>query len=322
LLAVTAVCAGCSSSPSSPDDSGQTVEERIRAAFLEDHKLDGKPALIEVGLVGCELSDKGLEEMITMQSRDLVRGLAYARIEASKDGKAADEYYAKKVARLKFPIFRDTDGAVAKAFDATIYPIFLLVDKFGNIRYRGAFPDENLGEWTQMLLAEKTDPGRGAAMLGVKELDGPKLLASTKLPALDGADKALGDYLTRGMMAVFVDTNCPYSAQAIGDVPSVSNTLGKAGVPTVVVNITDPEEEVKAFYAKRQLSVPVVYDVTPGARFNWDVQSVPTIIFFDTQGKIAYKGPAVWADVARAGERALGLRTGSLGFKPKGTRYG
>jgi len=143
LLAVAAVCTGCSSSP---DASDQTAEQRIRASFLKDHKLEGKPVLIEFGLVGCDLSDKGLDEMIRLHGADLIAGLSYARVEASKDTKAADEYYAKKSA--KFPVFRDTDGSVGMAFDATIYPIFLLVDKFGHTRYRGGYPDENLGEWT------------------------------------------------------------------------------------------------------------------------------------------------------------------------------
>jgi len=317
LLALMILCAGCS--PPEETDS-RSPEERIRAAFLKDHKLEGKPALIEFGIVGCELSDKGLDDMIRLQSADLIRGLAYARVEASKDAKAADEYYAKK--SVKFPILRDTDRSVAKAFDATIYPIFLLVDKFGHTRYRGGYPEDDLSEWAKMLLAEKTDPGPNVSLLGVKELDGPKLLASTKLPALDGTNKALGDYMGRGLMAVFVDTNCPYSTQTVRDVPSISATLAKARIPTVVVNITDAEKDVREFYAKLRPGVPVVYDVGSGARFDWDVQSVPTIIFFDTDGQIAYKGQAVWADVARAGERALGMKTGSLGFKPKGTRDG
>jgi len=321
LAAVILFAGGCGRSSQGPSPTAQPDAGQIRTAFLKDNKLLGKPILIEFGIVTCELSDKGFTTMIKLQGGDLVEGLSYVRVEASDDAKAVDEYY--KANPAGFPVEQDPDRKLADAFGATIYPVFLLIDKFGNTRYMGGFPKENLGDWTEMLLAEKTDPGPDTPRLGVKTLDGQELLASTKLPELGGDTKPLGDYLgPRGAMLVFADTGCPYSGKAIRDLPSVSATLKKAMVATVVVNITDAEEKVKAYYAKQKLKLPVVYDVGSAVRINWDIQSVPTIIFFDAQGRIAYNGPAIWSDVGTAGEMALGLRPGSLKFRAKGTRFG
>jgi len=321
LVAVVLFAGGCDRGSQGPSPTGRPDDGQIRTAFLKDNKLLGKPVLIEFGIVECELSDKGFTTMIKLHGADIVEGLAYARVEASDDSKAVDEYYKTKPAG--FLVERDSKRELANAFGATIYPVFLLIDKFGNTRYMGGFPSENLGDWTGMLLAEKTDPGPNTPRLGVKALNGQELLASTKLPELGGGTKPLADYFgPAGVMLVFADTSCPYSGKAIRDLPGVSRTLKKAMVATVVVNITDVEEKVKAYYARQKLKVPVVYDVGSAVRINWDVQSVPTIIFFDAQGRIAYNGPAVWSDVGRAGEMALGLPPGSLKFQAKGTRFG
>ncbi|MDP6542693.1 MAG: TlpA family protein disulfide reductase [Phycisphaerae bacterium] len=321
LVAVILFGGGCNRPSQGPSPAVQPDMGQIRTEFLKDNKLQGKPVLIEFGTVECELSDKGFTTMIKLHGGDLVEGLAYVRVETSGDSDAVDEYYKAKPAG--FPVKRDPDRKLANAFGATIYPVFLLIDKYGNTRYMGGFPKEKLGDWSEMLLAEKTDPGPNTPRLGVKVLNGQELLTSTKLPELGGEAKPLADYLgPGGGMLVFADASCPYSGKAIRDLPGVSRILKKAMVATVVVNITDAEEKVKAYYAKQKLPVPVVYDVGSAVRINWDIQSVPTIIFFDAQGRIAYNGPAVWSDVGRAGEMALGLPAGSLKFRAKGTRFG
>ncbi|MDP6047096.1 MAG: thioredoxin fold domain-containing protein, partial [Phycisphaerae bacterium] len=167
--------------------------------------------------------------------------------------------------------------------------------------------------------------GPNKPRLGVKEINGQELLASTKLPELGGSDQALVEYAgPGGIMLVFADANCPYSSIAIRELPGVANTLRKAAlVSTVVVNITDSEDKVREYYAKQKLDrIPVVYDEGSAVRMDWDVQSVPTIVFFDAQGRMAYNGPAVWANVGRAGEGALGLRPGTLKFGSRGTKFG
>ncbi|MDP7286499.1 MAG: redoxin domain-containing protein [Phycisphaerae bacterium] len=320
-LAVAMLTGGCERSG---QDTGQDSAGDLTASeFLTKHKLLGKPVLIEFGMAECELSHEGFSTMITLKSADIIESLQYVRVECSKDIKGADKYHEENPA--DFPVVKDPGGQVSEAFKATIYPIFMLVDKFGNTRYMGEFPIDDLGDWSAMLLAEKSDPGPNKPRLGVKEINGQELLASTKLPELGGSDQALVEYAgPGGIMLVFADANCPYSSIAIRELPGVANTLRKAAlVSTVVVNITDSEDKVREYYAKQKLDrIPVVYDEGSAVRMDWDVQSVPTIVFFDAQGRMAYNGPAVWANVGRAGEGALGLRPGTLKFGSRGTKFG
>ena len=87
--------------------------------------------------------------------------------------------------------------------------------------------------------------------LGVKAINGKELLAATKLPDLGGAEQTLADYVgPQGLMLLFADTSCPYSNVAIKELSGVALTLEKAAlIRTVVVNITDSEDKVRAYYA-------------------------------------------------------------------------
>jgi len=323
-LIAAGLVGGCNRPAQEPAQTGQAGSDaRAAKEFLAEHKLLGKPALIEFGKVGCELSDQGYSTMNMLHSSKIIEGLQYVRVECSDDAPAVEKYYQDNPAG--FPVVQDPGGKVSDAFGATVYPIFILIDKFGNTRYAGAFPHDDLGDWSEMLIAEKSDPGPDKPRLGVKELNGPELLASTKLPELGGSDRALGQYSgPGGLVLVFVDTSCPYSGVAVKELPGVAATLKKAAmISTVVVNITDSEDTVREHYGKLNFrGIPVVFDEGSDVRMAWDVQSVPTVVFFDPQKQIAYNGPAVWADIGKVSEAALGLRPGSLRFGARGTRYG
>ena len=84
----------------------------------------------------------------------------------------------------------------------------------------------------------------------------------------------------------------------------------------------DAREDVVAFYAKRDTGTPVVYEVTDQTTQSWQVDSVPTLVFFDVKRTVIYRGKAVWADMAVAAEKGLRLTTGALKFDAEGTEYG
>ncbi|MBT3198459.1 MAG: redoxin domain-containing protein [Phycisphaerales bacterium] len=322
-LAAAMLTGGCkrsgeesNSGPQGPSATGPTA-----MTFLKDNDLLGKPVLIEFGIVGCELSDEGYGMMVTQHSAKMIEGLQYVRVEASTKADVVEKYYKDNPA--DFLVVRDPKGELADAFGATIFPLFLMIDKFGNTRYMGAFPDE-VGDWTKIMLAEKSDPGPDTPRLGVKEVDVQALLASTKLPELEGDELALEEYIAQGgLMLVFADANCQYSNQALSELPGVASTLKKAAlIRTVVVNITDSEDTVRAYYGKMKLNLPVAYDEGSAVRMSWDIQSVPTIVLVGPQGQLIYRGSAVWADMGAAGEAALDLRPGALKFGARGTQYG
>jgi len=330
VMVFSLLCAGCKPKEAGSPGQGKTPNEDkrnlmagefVRAQFLKQQGLAGRIALIEFGLIGCELSGRGLDEMIRMHRGREIPQLAYARVEAAKDKQRFEEYYKEK--SPGFTVYHDPDASVAQAFDATVYPCFVLVDKFGRLRYRGKFPQERLEEWVEAAAAETTDPGPDVPLFGAVKLDGAKLLAATKLPDLSGAVKPLGDRMGQaGLLLVFVDTTCPFSGTAIGELPTVAATMAQHKVATALINLEDPAERVQKFYKDRDTGALVLYDVTTGTKLKWNIQGVPTVVFIDARQQIPYNGNAVWADLASAAEKAMGLSQGTIVFSAQGTDYG
>ena len=308
-------------SASTTGQKPQAPADPVQAAFLEKYDLTGKITLIQFGLLGCEMSEEGLEEMLFLDGQDAIEDLSIARVEALEDAQVVEKYYATK--NPTFPVHHDPETTLAKAFDATVYPCVVLLGKYGRVRYRGKFPYEKLGGYVEALAAEKLDPGADVVLFGARELDGAKLLAETSLPDLDGNVKALADYGSEaGLLAIFVDADCPFAGAAIGDVPVVAATLAGFNLPTVLINLDDAEPQVRAYYKDKNPGVPILFDVTTDTKLTWALTSVPTVVLMMPDGQIAYNGKAIWADLAAAAEPALKLKTGSLGFSVKGTRYG
>ncbi len=321
------LAAGCSGGDrrDKPAASAPSGTEAPRASaladFLKAEKLEGKVVLIEFGLYNCALSDQGLGEMTALARGNAIPGLAFARVEAGQDRSAADEYYRGKAP--PFPVYRDAAAALGKALEATAYPTFLLVDKFGHVRYRGRYPGQQLASWAKALLEEQKDPGPGVAMLGAVELDVPRLLAETKLPDLKDTVKPLGDYLgPGGLLVLFVDARCPFSAAGIKDMPTVSEELLRHKINSVVINSDDARQAVQEYYAKHQTGTPVLYDVAAATRDRWNVQAVPTAVLLSADRKLLYHGRAVWGDLGAAAEKALGFAPGTVKFAAQGTGFG
>ena len=328
-VALTLCLFGCKSEePTTPDESPAATRHKVspHVALLKTHDLQGKVVLIEFGAIGCELSQRGLDKMIAMHRAGTHKGLAMLRVESNRDQQLADKYYADR--KPPFTVDRDIQGAWARSFDATVYPYFVLVDKFGRVRYRGNLPDKRLAEWVEAIAAETADVGPEVAMFGAVKLDVAKLLATTKLPDLQGDTRSLADYRrSAGLVMVFVDTSCPYSEIAIKEIAAVSGTLATHEIPIVLVNIDDGEDLVKRFYNEHDTQdVPVVYDVTTATRLKWNILSVPTVLFVNADGKIGYNGKAVWSSLAAAVEKEKDKdklkNAPPVRFKVKGTEYG
>ena len=300
--------------------AAKSPKELALGEFLKTMKLEGRPVLIEFGLVGCELSGQGLDHMIALQKANTVPGLAFVRVEGSQDTKAVDEYFKDK--RPPFPVYRDTQSALAKSLSATAYPTFLLADKFGHIRYEGKYPQENLAQWGRTLVAEAKDPGSNVRPFGAREIDVEKLLAN-KLPDLKGDARPLGQYMTSGgLMLLFVDTSCPFCAIALKEMPMVSKALGDQKVGVIIVNNDDAKDRVRDFYAKNDPGAAVVYDVGTGTREQWNVHSVPIAVYISPAKKLVYRGEATWPNMGSAMETSLGLATGTIKFTAAGTGFG
>ncbi len=293
----------------------------LREKLIKQFGLGGKVTLIQFGIVGYPLSDQGLEGLILHQRLQDVPGLALLRVDITKDQAAADAFYKEK--DIKFPVYRDANTQMARAFQATSDPTYVILDKFGRVRYRGPEPDARLGDWAQQLQAQTADAGAEAPMLGVVELSGEKLLSGTKLPDLGGQlvelEQAMGP---EGLVVLLVDTTCPFSGEALRDMPAIAPVLAKAQVGSIVINIDGTAQRVAEYYKDKDLGTQLIFDETPATMKAWNITSVPTVFYIGPDMKIGYNGAAVWAQVAAAIETARQMPQGALKFTPKGTSYG
>lgn len=292
------------------------------ADFLRKQGLDGKIVLIEFGQVGCEISHEGLLTMQRMQAEQEIPDLNYLRVEASEESEPFTIYFAENASTI--PVYYDPSTDVAKSFEATAYPNFVLIGKSGRVRYRGGFPPDKLANWVKALSEEKRDPGADVALFGADSLNIPELLTSTKLPDTSGTEpQPLADYLGKnGLMLLFVDTECPFAGEAMSQTPVIAQTLAQHEIPVVLINIDQDEKIVAKFYAEKQIGTAVVYDTTDVTHVKWNVSSVPTVVLISSSQEILYKGPAVWQKVASALEASLGLEANSISFSEHGTEYG
>ncbi|MCX5653097.1 MAG: redoxin domain-containing protein [Planctomycetota bacterium] len=117
-----------------------------------------------------------------------------------------------------------------------------------------------------------TNQGPAAATPGAAAVDASKLLDETRLPDLDGTVRSLRDRMgPKGLLVVFVDTNCPFSATAIREMSSVASVLAKYDIPSLLLNVGEPQATVERFYAQRQVGIPVIYDTGRAALKAWAV---------------------------------------------------
>jgi peroxiredoxin len=96
-------------------------------------QLRGKVVLVNFWATWCEPC---VEEMPSMQKlRTQLRNAPFEVVAVNhQEGEARIRGFLQKVP-LDFPIVRDTDGAVARAWQARIFPSSYLVDAEGKIRY-------------------------------------------------------------------------------------------------------------------------------------------------------------------------------------------
>jgi thiol-disulfide isomerase/thioredoxin len=101
-------------------------------AFRLD-QLRGKVVLVNFWATWCEPC---IEEMPSMQKlRARLAGAPFEIVAVNhQEGEARIRGFLKKVP-LDFPIVRDTDGGVTRAWQARIFPSSYLVDADGKIRY-------------------------------------------------------------------------------------------------------------------------------------------------------------------------------------------
>jgi hypothetical protein len=314
--ALALLVAGCETgtAPRKPQLASQ-------AAFVKERGLQAQVTLMQFGRIGCRLSEEGLVKMAALNRGRRIDGLDFLRVEAGPVSEDASAYFAAKAPNV--PVHYDADQTASRAYDAMACPTYVLVDRFGHMRYRGLWPEETeVSQWIAALREEVVDPGPKVAMFNTATVDVPRLLDDVCLNAFEGGVKPLRGFMgPKGLLLVFVDTRHPAPRTTIKDLPRVAPVLAECDIPSVLVNLGEPKELVEPFYAKWQVGTPIVYDPGRATQHMWRLEKIPTVVMIDPSGAVVYRGKALWADVGAALERHLGLPAASLQFPVKGTGF-
>jgi len=146
---------------------------------------------------------------------------------------------------------------------------------------------------------------------------------STVLPDLAGQARPLSSYSgANGLLVVFADTRCPFSAVASSEMPTVATGLAEHGVGSVLVNLGEPLDAVTKVYGTVLAGVPVVYDTGHATGRLWGAKLVPTALLLDSAGSTVYRGSPVWADVGAKLAERLHIPAESVKLEAQGTSGG
>lgn len=120
------------------------------------------------------------------------------------------------------------------------------------------------------------------------------------LVALDGSEVSVAQLTGRHELTVFSwwASSCPCVARYEARLQALRarHPEAKVGVYAIVSNADETLAGVKAETTKRGLDLPVLFD--PGARLAGElgVRSTPTVVLFDREGQLLFKG---WMDNER-----------------------
>jgi thiol-disulfide isomerase/thioredoxin len=125
------------------------------------------------------------------------------------------------------------------------------------------------------------------------------LLASFRLPTLDGQELGPPDFRGRVVLLEFWATWCgPCRAQS-RILTGLLEEYTQAGVTVLGVNVAEPDELVETFLADQPAEWPTVLDREAALSTSLEVFGLPTVIVLDGEGRVAYRSSGL------TGTRAL-----------------
>ena len=149
------------------------------------------------------------------------------------------------------------------------------------------------------------------------------LLVQTKLPDLAGTPHSLDQLMgANGLQILFIDSTSPQGVATLRELPAMAEKLRKQSIASVVINLDEPADKVKAFYAQVQPGVPVLYDTTTGTRTRWDIKTTPTSLVVGPSATVIYKDHGFSIDMFAILEKSLNMAAGTFQLLDKGVELG
>lgn len=290
-----------SSGPPPGEEGGAEPLDAYSCAMLAPY--EGQVLVLLMGKSGCPGTEEGTR-FLREYSKKKPDGVSIVRIEIPPPGKNLEKPAGWDAG---FPCEVDRDRQLAEKFDFFYYPTLFIIDRDGEVRFRGGCKGDEVIGIVDAVNAEK--PGE------------PKRLFTAPLPAIgekaaafagttiDGVDVTFDNLRgEKATLLVFSSLTCPFSREAMECLPEIRSSFEKKGTSVIVVNEGGTAESARPFYRSKVPGVTVVIDPD---RFiggeEYGVQTVPFFYAIDGQGKIALRGPFSKAAARGALDNVLGI---------------
>ena len=252
---------------------------------LSDRK--GKVVVLEIGNVGCPISEKGFAELEKL-SQSQLKAANVVFVNAA-DNEAALKAFLEKRAP-SFDVYYDPKREIAGQLDYRIIPTFYLIDKWGTIRYKGAWKTAQMDRAVTALLAE--DKPLTASLEFMSSLKTGATAPQFSLPDQAGKTIDLKTSLkdSKLLLLLFGNEWCPYSRKAYEQINSLTRKFGPTGLRIVTVHVGQYGDNVKAYYNSLKLSCPIALDTDEKVADAYGVDAVPTAFLIDPGAKIRFRG--------------------------------
>jgi thiol-disulfide isomerase/thioredoxin len=106
---------------------------------------------------------------------------------------------------------------------------------------------------------------------------------------LRGNTISLADYRGKPVLLNFWATWCPPCRNEMPFLQQVYDEFKDKGLVWIEIDIQESQDEVNGFLAANNLSLPTIIDNTGGIANNYDIASIPTTFFIDSNGIIKQK---------------------------------
>lgn len=202
----------------------------------------------------------------------------------------------------------DRGRKVADWLEFFYYPTLYILDKEGEVRFRGGCEPDRVKEMVAEILAERPGAARRVYTPRMPKVGTPAAAFAGK--GLDGKAVSLGTLRGKAATLLFFgSTTCPYSTRAVPSLPALAAEFGKKGAEIVIVNIGKTEKATRSFYSEKAPGITVIAD--EGSEIGdakYSVRTVPFFYVLDKDAKVAARRPFTLHAARASLAKAMGLR--------------
>jgi len=110
-----------------------------------------------------------------------------------------------------------------------------------------------------------------------------------QLENLDGQPVSLSDFRGRPVLLNFWATWCPPCRGEMPYLQEVYEAWSGKGVVVLAINLGESPAQVKGFLETHNLSLPVLIDIPGDSAHQYNISSIPTSFFIDSDGIVREK---------------------------------